>query len=698
MPTEGESFDPLWSGFVKAFLDDACLLKHVLSHAADLKLASGRPFHFLYRQIMDHYIIKDPVGARDLFDHMAQRGLVPEDCISPFIGHLFASTKYPDAVRLFKHMYITGKERSLYERFIDAMKKAKVGPGTMQRWHRFLVKQGDLPSPQVRSSPEVETLLGRRTARSKRLAAGLRASEQKWIAEKQDAQDPFDPDAAFTRERLSSVIGEIHGIKQKSVTDAFCARVFATGGISTGFMIGALAMFGLDTVGPLSLRELAARGETVDRFRDALRALRERKIAVTECVFSRALRKFANEGRQDLFESIIYSDRHPETYEQRDVLERLVEADLLQDRTTDAHALLAILVMSDRNEHNAQWNSLLKAEARNRRRDKVKGIVQEMLLQGQRIRDYTVHAFIEELLPLRRPGKGPQTGSVSTHQDTEALQFVMQLCLAILTSGQNVPLSSWRELMTRYGMTGRMKGLRSLSCKLAEHYLRPSSTDASTLGKSDRQVLDFDVASGVANTKLSLLFNPIMQRAIVAWGFQSAHTQVWLSRRMKDATLSEDERLDKEWLEGIKLLSDLRSIGVNVSVDLVRREVISRLGILYTPGVSTVNSFRALKSRVKGDLSSAVDSIQSTWGANGLFKLPDEVTNASPDERSELLYKHLFRDSGWLRKSQRALAKKWKTHTHVPRRHVRPLDRQFMNLLVHNARSIDHQKTQDEAT
>lgn len=688
LPVGGPAFDNFWSTFLKAFLDDPTLLKELIAHASQLKQNSGRTFHFLYKQIMDYYMIKHPATARELFEFLCDRDLVPPSRAQPFIRHVLASKGNRHAVRLFEQIYLSGQERNLYDHFISAMKEMQVSTSTMRKWHGFLILQGDFPSPEVRSTPEVEHLFTYEYIANKGDVRALRAQEDRWLEQKTNVGDPFDPEAPFTRERLSSVIGEIHGIKQKSVTDAFCARLFATGGISTGFMIGALAMFGLDTVGPLALRELAARGETVGKFREALRELRERKIAITDCAFSRALRKFANDGREDLFESIVISDRHPDTYEQRDILERLVEDDLMQDRTTDAHALLAILVMSDRDEHNAQWNSLLKAEARNRRRDKVRAIVQEMLLQGQKIRSEVIYSLMEHLLPARSAGSNPQTETDQLPQEMEATRYVAELFLAILNTGRMLPIWAWRELMKRYGMVGRIDELSYLSYKLAEHHLRritQLSASPRLFTRSAR--LSFRFKQDQLQNRLKDIFDFRMQRAIVAWGFQGSHNYQWLPRRSRDLSLSQEEQRDSRWLEGIKLLAQLLKMGVHINSDVVRRETVSRLGMTYTPGVSAANPNRALKDQNQQALQTKVDLIQEAWGNNGLFKMSGSIEEASEDERERLLYQHLFKDSGWLRRSQLSLVKKWKKKQHFPQRHTRPVDLRAMKALHHALQS-----------
>ncbi|KAF4548285.1 Hypothetical protein D9617_29g006610 [Elsinoe fawcettii] len=671
---DGKGGPSIWSTFITAFLDDAVLIKELITYAARQRNIPRRAIDHLYQEIMAHHMVKDPANARALFDCMNSHRMLPNHAVALLVPHMLASDHYQEAQLIFKDVYLMGTERDLYDTFIREMQLAGVSKGIMQRWHRFLVSQGDLPSARTRALPIVKQLFNAPDVTRKRDPERTDLRNERWIAVKEHVADPFDLSTPFTRERLSTVIGEIHGVKQKSVTDSFCARVFATGGISTGFMIGALSMFGLDTVGPLALRELAARGETIENFRTAQRDLRDRKIDITDCAFSRALRKFASDGRQDLFDSIVHSDRHPDTYEQTDVLERLVETDLLQNRTTDAHALLAILVMSDRNSHNAEWNSLLKAEIRNKRTTRVKSIVEEMLLQRQVIRHASIRSMIDHMLPPRSPGSHPASIALNAADNTDALPLVTQLCLTIMRGNGEVPVTTWRELLKRYGMSGRMRGLSQISTKIAEFHKRTASKDRLAVGLSE---------AGPKLRHVQYIFKDEMQRAIVVWGFQAACSET-ADLNSDDDLSSPTNGVEDRSLDGLRLLAQLRDLGVPLSEQVIRREMISRLGIIYTPGVSSANSNRALKTLNNQSLDARVRQIQQIWGGNGLFNLPSSIEKLPADERHRILYKILFKDSGWLRKSQLAMARKWsKPNIHLPKRGVRRVDKNAVRFLQH---------------
>lgn len=58
---------------------------------------------------------------------------------------------------------------------------------------------------------------------------------------------------------MSSIVGDVHNIREKELNDAFCARLFATTAFSIDLIITGLRMLGMRTVGNLALREIAAR-------------------------------------------------------------------------------------------------------------------------------------------------------------------------------------------------------------------------------------------------------------------------------------------------------------------------------------------------------------------------------------------------------------------------------------------------------
>ncbi|KAG8625055.1 hypothetical protein KVT40_006806 [Elsinoe batatas] len=659
----------IWSIFLTAFMDDMVLLKELILHASAMKKRHASNFDFLYPKIMEYHLAKNPENARKLFDFMQTCDLLPDRIASPLVKPVLAHNIPLEAQAVFKHIYHLGTERDLYDTFAEEAKVVGLSKRSLQKWHDFLITQGDLPSAHMRTAPVIERLFANDRKEQKKQARQVNRAEKQWVKETEQTNDPFDLNAPFTRERLSSVIGEIHGVKQKSVTDSFCARIFATAGISSGFMIGALSVFGLDTIGPLALRELAARGENIDSFKIALRDLRDRNIAITDCVFSRAIRKFASDGRQDLFDSIVQSDRHPDTYEQRDVLERLVEADLLQDKTIDAHALLAVLVMSDRDSHNAEWNLLLRAEIKNKRMSRVIAIINEMLQQTQMIRYATIRYMLDEMLPARKLGKHPPPRSSDSTKDRDTLLIVTELCLAILSAGQEVAVTTWRELLKRYGMSGRMDELSRISTKLVEHHVQV---------KGSGNVLDGSAQTARDMRRLQYIFGHEMQRAIVAWGFYHAPlTNIHVSG-------SAAAWPDDAWLDGIRLLARLRDIGLPVNEQAVRKELILRLGIIYTPGISALNRNRALKTFNKESLSTRIEQIKQAWrGGEGLFDFPAWLNGLTGEDRDRQLHRLLFKQNRWMRQSHIAMAKKWSGSSRFPKKGVRYIDKRAIRILQH---------------
>ncbi|KAF2224333.1 hypothetical protein BDZ85DRAFT_260796 [Elsinoe ampelina] len=659
----------IWSIFLTAFMDDMVLLKELILHASAMKKRHASNFDFLYTRVMEYHLTKNPENARKLFDFMQTCDLLPGRTVSPLVKPVLASDHQLEAQIVFKHIYHLGTERDLYDMFAEEARAVGLSKRSLQRWHDFLITQGDVPSGHIRTTPMIDRLFVNDRTSQKKQARQVNCTEQRWTKETEQTNDPFDPNAPFTRERLSSVIGEIHGVKQKSVTDSFCARIFATAGISSGFMIGALSMFGLDTIGPLALRELAARGENIESFKIALRDLRDRNIAITDCVFSRAIRKFASDGRQDLFDSVVHSDRHPDTYEQRDVLERLVEADLLQDKTIDAHALLAILVMSDRDSHSAEWNLLLRAEIKNKRISRVTAIINEMLRQAQMIRYGTIRYMLDEILPTRKLGKHPPPQSSDPTKDPDTLLIVTELCLAIVSAGQEVAVTTWRELLKRHGMLGRMEELSRISSKLVEHHVRV---------KGSGKILDGPAQSARDMRRLQYIFGHEMQRAIVAWGFYYAPSAN--SHVSGSGAASRDDA----WLDGIRLLARLRDTGLPINEQAVRKELILRLGIIYTPGISALNRNRALKTLNKEKLSTRIEQIKQAWrGGEGLFEFPGWLDGLTGEDRDRQLHRLLFKQTRWIRQSNIAMARKWSGPSRFPKKGVRYIDKRAIRILQH---------------
>ncbi|GAM82712.1 hypothetical protein ANO11243_006960 [Dothideomycetidae sp. 11243] len=640
-------YDPntleIWQILVNAFLDRPELLEELICHAGRGAQRFGGDYRSMYSLIMKCTLEHRAELSASFYALMRDQKLVPDKRASQCIASTVNSNNPHSAFETFQHIYVDGKERDLYDSCFQALKVSSASNRTMYKWNHFLLSHGDLPSLALRSHPLVSVML----SRSKHIS-GVEKSmiETEDPAEQLAAVQEFFP---LTRERLNTVVGEVHGIKQKSVTDAFCARVFATGGLSTGLLVAGLAMLGLDTVGPLAMRELAARSQTTSVFLETLQSIRARKISITPSVFSKALEKFAQEDKQELFDSVVHSDRHPDTYEDRELLERLVDEYLRSEKVPEAHVILAVLSMTVKETGYYRWNALIQAEARIHRPDKVMSLVQDMISQKLVITDDTITSVRDNLLRPRQSGKRPQITGKRKADEGDDLVVVTNLLLSVANAGKRIHISHWRELIKRYGLEGRMTGLRHLVLELVRLHTPRASFVVGALMMSSKPSLTSTHRPLRITSPLRQLFNPPLQRAIVGWGFQSEQSEKWLPAALRGQEPSPGSPEEEKWLRGLALLIRLHEAGVPIDIPVVRKEIIAQLGRAFVPRIVLLDGARRVVSNNDAELLRRYDLVEQAWGSKGLFRFGNQRHFEGADRAAWVLH-CLFERTGFTNK------------------------------------------------
>lgn len=633
LDTQAGGYHELWYIFLQVFLARPDSLYDYITHWYPSDAKSEDNVSVIYRTIMEQYILNDPWSAVEIFDLLKSRNLVPNKASGLILNYCIRTIDVKAGFRVFRHVYNASSERNLFDRCQDLLLQHNISKALTTKWLQFLLDNGDCPTPGIGK-------------RSSKLASDVRRDRSDFIGiESLDNENTLlndkMPDLPFTRAKFSSYLGSMHGISQKPISDPFCARIFATKGLSLGFIIAGLEMIGLTHLGPLAVREVAVKCVTTEEFIEALSELKTHKINLVRCIYSDALCEFARNDKQDLYDNLVLSDRHPDVYNDAGLLQRLIPSLLSQHRTQDVHALLTILSMFHESSTNFQWNNLLQEETSQGRVEKVQALVGEML--GSRIQISSASR-----LAIRRHILSPRNKSKSSQGFSEDLDMISNMFLSIMRSGQNIDATEWRELLKRYGMSGRLSALHDILLRLLSLYKDAQSPTLCNIND---------------------LFSPTMQRSIIAWGFHSAHRSSWFTSvsGRKSSSLATNKPLSPPYfLSGLSLLVNIHKQGFNLHIPSIRKELTTRLGMLYTPGISSKPSNRALKRDVQHSLLDSFDAIQYIWSThanatasktgNGIFDFKHDGTTES--EREGKLYDYLFVKSGWLRKSVRGMQRR----------------------------------------
>lgn len=616
LPVTGETADALWAIFIEAGFVDPPFLDQVYDHAKHLSRTKQSHRPNLYCDIVGGWLRAAPEHAVFWHQRMHEDAMIPPDAAATVFEHALRSRDAEKAYRKFKIIYTKTCASGLYDRCMPSVIHFCDYPTTL-RWHNFFVERRDHPTPAMESNP----IIGHLHVYAKDQKDSL--GEQQYSSLR--TQPPANPQLPIlSRESMNTLVGDAHGIRQKKIGDAFCARLFATGGFSINLVVTGLRMLGLETLGSLALREIAARAQGPSDYLNTIRSLEAAGVGLVDSTFSRALKRFAEEDNKDYFSAVVHSDQHPDTYENAKLQRQLYSSFLAQGKLLEAHTTLAILTMSQSHPDQWMWNFLLQTYCKNSDRRHVMQTLQEMRRHGIPVSEFSLQVVFHTSLGPRKRSHSP----VATRTQQDDVDFVANVFLTTLRSGQDVNPSRWREILRRYGMTHRLGSVERLCLWLAAWYsplLRESSTsvlrspDQVSSRVTDQIPQSHQAHVGELSRPLATIFSEPLLRAIIAWGFIAAVPAINHDRKLNiPCSTPTSERNDppERWARGIVLIRQLREYGVNISHSKIRKEVTLRLWMLFGTGRSASRRNRLARSVNEHSLHHYVKHIEQVWGGD----------------------------------------------------------------------------------
>ena len=632
LPVDGPHADVLWTTFLNAVIvpnsDEAkqLLLKDLFEHAKNLKATGAgfyRPFHTI---LVGRFLRVIPASSNGTQGSISWPGLkwhraacelgLCEGRSLPFLVMHVLKSENPNIAfvswqQLYRHdqIYFGDDTRGMYDLCMPlVLLHANRNPALVVAWHTFLVRNHDMPSPELAINRAVKYLLSISSGGEMSSASHLQLKTLTTILNEDcgDTRPPTSP--LLSRALMSGLVGDVHGIKPKVISDKFCARMFATQAFSLETSIRGLALLGTETLGPIALRELAVRAGTPDSFKERLADLKDAGIAISPSRYAHVLHTVVANSQTDLFQILLASDQHPESYDDQHTQETLLANFLEAENWPLAHIALISLSSKDIGETSRAWNRLLQHYIRNQDHKEVVRIFDHMCSEQLYITSRSLNFMVKYLLPARAVSKNPMLSQTPKVAGFDADNFVANAHMYATLHNQPLTPDRWVEILKRFGMTGRLTGLerlvhwlmrRHLSQKEEDEYngkLRGVRQDVSTLDK---------------------ILNPVMLRAIIVWEFRYAGMRNVLVPSMAPLqTVS-----DFSWTRGITLLLQLKQMGLRVRTKDVRRAVTGILWMLFGPGVSKRRINLHLIRRNQLTITEYVEAANSAWDGP-LFKIP----------------------------------------------------------------------------
>ena len=625
MPTEGFVANQLWDLLIRAGFHDIKLLEETVIYARRLKVHARRSWSKLYYGIVSITLKKDPKSAYTW--HVKLKDDFPpslEDYLKMFkislecgrLGHFSGLYQDNPLIGMYKTVTWHLCESQMYAEALY--------------WHDLLCETGDFPTQSSDVQPLLDHLIHiKDRARFGKVIRQLPEAER-GISNMPDHS--FRRDTAISREIMSEQLGEVHGVAPKSLNDSFCARLFATRLFSIDTLIKGLHMIATETIGPLSLREIALRTDCdPGAICQHIDSLRTAGISLENCAFCTVVRSLAVENKREILQSVVSCDLHPDTFADCDLQERLLAQYYDEHDLVKVERTLAVLTNGRpvKNLQLIRMNLILRCQVTLGMRAKALATLEEMKRMGVPASPRSSRHLRVHWLSKRQVGRGPDR--------TQELAVLIEASRMTMQSGRLVPIIAWREILRRLGMAGRLTELENLALWLVDWYSRPV-TDAALRKRVIQSNRDCQAPNqGRASRRkapkhdshpsLNTLFTVSAQHAIVAWGFQHSTQPRKTFRRFKNSSTEEDRsRLEWttrfRWTWGLHLLHKLRERGLSVQRGDIARVCRQRLNVLFGAGFSTRRINRLTRTKAASESHSKgvyVRKMEEIWGED-LFR------------------------------------------------------------------------------
>ncbi|KAF7162925.1 hypothetical protein CNMCM6106_000050 [Aspergillus hiratsukae] len=556
LPVVGEQADFFWHSFVDLGLKREAILGEVLAYALELWKRTGRRWDKLYEVVVGGYLERALTMSNE-----STKIVLPTTAtrrsVSPGIGAFKNICRLTDGHQIYgcaiSQLLQLGRVEDAFS------------------LHSFLVERHDHPQTYEEFQPLLQCA---KELNLRKFYEKLEAySKNRFPDRVASADESGAAEEDDTRESSGKV-----WLQEKPFKDELGARLFATKALAFETTVAGLKMFGVQAIGPQSLREMAVRAQGSQDLVARLRELHKAGISIGDSVFARLIRKLASENRDILLSDLLHSDQHPDVLEDAAMQESLLISYYIARDWRPYNMTLAILgeIFDDTSK---LWDIHFRKFIASGEWASASNVVDEMTLSGRKLAQESVDFMVKHALTPRRPGVGPVQGiDLSSSKE---VSFVFRVLQRVVPMGTSVSPDLWIEMLKRLGMTNHWDELRRCCLWLARQYsAAPKPSDAASLiiSSTDLSRRETDgVARDDGDRMLQAVFSKNMQAAIVAWGFKM---RVSPNPDHEGYSALGHENL-VPWVRGLVLLRELEHNGIHLWRSWIRRACRHRLAVLF---------------------------------------------------------------------------------------------------------------------
>lgn len=331
LPVVGEQADFFWHSFVDLGLKREVIMGEIMAYAMELWKETGSRWDKFYEVVVGGYLERGMIQHAIRWHKKLQYPHLscPNDIMrvfEPALTMINGSTKIvlpttttrrsvSPGISAFKSICRLTDGHQIYGRVISQL----LNLGRVEdafSLHSFLVERHDHPQ----TYEEILPLLECAKELSPRKFYELQAYSKDRFPDRMTSAEGSAPAEEDDKREPSGIAW----LQEKPFKDELGARLFATKALAFETTVAGLRMFGVQAIGPQSLREMAVRAQGSQDIIARLRELHRAGISIGDSVFARLIRKLASENRNILLSDLLHSDQHPDVLEDAVMQESLL--------------------------------------------------------------------------------------------------------------------------------------------------------------------------------------------------------------------------------------------------------------------------------------------------------------------------------------------------------------------------------------
>jgi hypothetical protein len=610
LPVDGQLADYFWETFVDAGLEDEQLLYEIAEYAEHLWSTTEARWNKFYKAVVGGFFTMG-LPEQAVYWHRKLQSIhlkEPNDIVLVINQAISCTTQTPPdwslfsreavmlgfrpGLRAFGEICVATEGHQIYDTIIPFLLHRGYSLDAMYM-HEFLTKRGDMPHDVASVEQLLEFADAESHTFSRKVRERIRKIKPSLVSLQTTLAAPSETEASTATQNKPEATKDTprpkseddDWMKEKTFNDEFGARLFATKALTVHTITNGLQMFGVQAIGPLSLREIALRAAGPKDILEKMQALRKADITIRDCAFTRLVERLAMEHKDIVLEDLLHSDQHPDVLEDAAVQENFLCSYLMARDWRLYNLTKAVLSeMAKDDLDNIEFRVSLTAGKLSAASD----IVDRMYLDGKPLSEQSINHMVNNVLRMRESGRHPPYDMGPDHVLDEIV-YVLQILKVAFKSHSDVSPQYWLELLQRLGKHRHdlWEHVRGLCLWLARNYV--AQDDSPFLYSMSRSAgVDPETLLAKNRTQLRHIFNPRLQMALVAWGFR---IPLWEAKEHEMPAIVNNNNDNENnqsghdmvlrWNRGLLLLRELEAMGVTVHPSFVRQACRERLQMMY---------------------------------------------------------------------------------------------------------------------